>query len=497
MADTALFEFDNTYARMPGRFFSKLPPTPVAEARLLLLNENLARDLGLDPDVLSGEIGVSTFAGNYVPCGAEPLAMAYAGHQFGNWVPQLGDGRAILLGEVVGCDGFHWDIQLKGAGPTPFSRMGDGRAALGPVLREFLISEAMHALGIPTTRSLAVVTTGEPVFRERPLPGAVLTRVARSHVRVGTFQFFAARQDSEALRVLADHVIDRLVPEAREADNPYLALLEGVVERQSKLIASWLLVSFIHGVMNTDNMSVSGETIDYGPCAFMDWFDPATVYSSIDRGGRYSYGNQPAIGMWNLSRFAQTLLPLLDNDPKMALAMAQQVIEGYSDRYRDAFAKGLARKLGLAGGRDKDAQLGHNLLGLMADNRADFTRTFRGLSDLSGRIEFVTEDRSVRDLFDDPTAFDSWAEQWRAGLAKQGLNDEERQAAMRLVNPAYIPRNHLVERALDSAENQGDLAPCLELLEVLRCPYEIRDGLDRYAKPPRDDEIVQATYCGT
>ena len=344
---TDIFPFDNSYARLPHRFFARLSPTPVSVPRLIRLNESLARQLGLDSDELSSPEGVAMLAGNVVPKLGDPLAMAYAGHQFGNFVPQLGDGRAILLGEIVGIDGVRRDIQLKGSGPTPFSRNGDGRAALGPILREYIISEAMFALGIPTTRSLAVVATGEKVRRETPLPGAVLTRVASSHVRVGTFQFFAARGDVEATRNLADYVIARHYPEAAEATNPYCTLLELVIARQAELVAKWQLVGFIHGVMNTDNMSIAGETIDYGPCAFMDAYDPATVYSSIDSFGRYAYGNQPRVALWNLARFAETLVPLLAEDQEAAIENANGALGTFALRFEAAYATGLRRKLGL------------------------------------------------------------------------------------------------------------------------------------------------------
>ncbi|TMJ72071.1 MAG: YdiU family protein, partial [Alphaproteobacteria bacterium] len=344
---THVFPFDNSYARLPERFFARLPPTPVTAPRLIRLNEKLARQLGLDPLELSSSAGVAMLAGNTVPDLGEPLAMAYAGHQFGHFVPQLGDGRAILLGEVVDRDGVRRDIQLKGSGPTPFSRQGDGRAALGPVLREYIVSEAMAALGIPTTRTLAAVATGETVLRETPLPGAVLTRIASSHIRVGTFQFFAARGDVDGIRDLADYVIARHYPEAAAAPNRYRALLDSVIARQSELVAKWLLVGFIHGVMNTDNMSVAGETIDYGPCAFMDTYDPGTVYSSIDTVGRYAYGNQPRIAKWNLARLAETLLPLLAEDKDAAVAAAQEAIGAFATLFESAYTAGLRRKIGL------------------------------------------------------------------------------------------------------------------------------------------------------
>jgi serine/tyrosine/threonine adenylyltransferase len=381
-AETVEFcEFDNTYARLPDRFFARLRPTPVASPRLVKLNTKLALDLGLDPEELTTPQGVEILAGNRVPVGGDPLAMAYAGHQFGTFVPQLGDGRAILIGEVIDRAGTRRDIQLKGAGPTPYSRRGDGRAALGPVLREYIVSEAMAALGIPTTRALAAVTTGEPVWRETSLPGAVLTRVASSHIRVGTFQFFAARGDVDGIRCLADHVIGRHYPDAAGAANPYRALLDQIIARQASLIARWLLVGFIHGVMNTDNMSIAGETIDYGPCAFMDSYHPQTVYSSIDQMGRYAYGNQPEIAEWNLVRLAETLLPVLAEDHDAAILEAKEAIGTFAKLFETAYTAGLSRKLGLLESQPDDSSLAKDLLDRMANNGADFTLVFRRLCD--------------------------------------------------------------------------------------------------------------------
>jgi uncharacterized protein YdiU (UPF0061 family) len=489
-----LFAFDNSYARLPDRFFARLPPTPVAAPHLVRLNEKLARHLGLDPAKLSSPQGLAVLAGNRVPKLGEPLAMAYAGHQFGSFVPQLGDGRAILLGEVVDIDGVRRDIQLKGSGPTPFSRNGDGRAALGPVLREYIISEAMAALGVPTTRSLAAVTTGETVRRETPLPGAVLTRVASSHIRVGTFQFFAARGDVDAIRHLADHVIARHYPEAADAANPHRVLLDMVIARQAELVAKWLLVGFIHGVMNTDNMSIAGETIDYGPCAFMDAYDPATVYSSIDTVGRYAYGNQPRIAKWNLARLAETLLPLLAEDKDAALEEANEALGGFATRFETAYAAGLRRKLGLFQARPDDLALAQDLLERMARNGADFTLTLRRLCDAAVTTD---GDAAVRSLFTDPTACDDWVQRWRLRLAEDGSPSTERRASMHAVNPAFIPRNHLVEEALSAAVNKGDLSPFETLLTVVSRPYEDQPAFGRYAVPPRADQIVRQTFCGT
>ncbi|HEX2135229.1 MAG TPA: YdiU family protein [Microvirga sp.] len=488
------FPFDNTYARMPDRFFARVAPTPVAGPRLVRLNRDLARHLGLDPDWLASPDGVEVLAGKRVPDGAEPIAMAYAGHQFGQFVPQLGDGRAILLGEVVDRDGVRRDVQLKGSGPTPFSRRGDGRAALGPVLREYVVSEAMAALGIPTTRSLAAVTTGETVIRETLLPGAVLTRVAASHIRVGTFQFFAARGDVDGVRLLADHVIARHYPEAAAAERPYLALLDQVIARQADLVAQWLLVGFIHGVMNTDNMSIAGETIDYGPCAFLDAYDPATVYSSIDVYGRYAYGHQPRIALWNLTRFAECLLPLISEDQDSAVAQAQQALAAFAPRFEAAYQAGLRRKLGLFAEREGDPALAQDLLNAMAENQADFTLTFRRLSDAAAGPE---GDEAVRNLFIDPTAYDRWAARWRQRLAEEPQEAGERRAAMRGVNPAFIPRNHRVEAVITAAVERNDFAPFDELVAVLSRPYDDQPAFAHYAEPPEPHERVLQTFCGT
>ena len=390
------FDFDNSYARLPDRFFARVAPTPVSKPALIAVNEVLARELGLDAAALASAEGVEVLAGKQIAHGSEPLAMAYAGHQFGQFVPQLGDGRAILLGEVLDATGRRRDIQLKGSGPTPFSRRGDGRAALGPVLREYIVSEAMAALGIPTTRALAAVTTGELVAREAYLPGAVLARVASSHIRVGTFQFFAARGDTEGVRVLADHAIARLYPDAASAPNPYRAFLDAVIDSQARLIARWMLVGFIHGVMNTDNMSIAGETIDYGPCAFMDAYDPATVFSSIDHTSRYAYGNQPRIAQWNLARLAETLLPLLASTEDVAIAEAEQALGLFAARFKAELDEGLRRKIGLSEHHDGDAALIQELLDAMAKGEADFTLTFRWLADAAAGPR---GDAAVQSLF--------------------------------------------------------------------------------------------------
>ncbi len=486
--------FDNTYARLPPRFYAKVDPTPVAHPKLVRINTRVAELLGIDPAELASPEGVEALAGKRVPTGAEPIALAYAGHQFGNFVPRLGDGRAILLGEVVGRDGGRRDVQLKGSGRTPFSRGGDGRAGLGPVLREYIVSEAMAALGVPTTLSLAAVTTGEPVYRETALPGAVLTRVAASHLRVGTFQYFAAREDDEGVRLLADYAIARHYPAAAAAENPYLAFLQAVVARQAELIARWLHVGFIHGVMNTDNTSVVGETIDYGPCAFLDNYDPATVFSSIDHAGRYAYANQPRIAQWNLARLAETLLPLLGADEAAAVAAANEALAGFEPVFGAAWLGGLRRKLGLATARDGDADLAQSLLICMAENGADFTLTFRGLCDAATG---PAGDAALLALFTNPAAYVDWATRWRKRLADEPGTPTARRDAMRAVNPAFIPRNHLVEAALNAATERQDFGPFETLLDVVSNPYEERPNLERYAAPPRPEERVEQTFCGT
>jgi uncharacterized protein YdiU (UPF0061 family) len=477
--------FSNSFVDLPGHFYAHQAPAPVAAPRLVMFNTALAAVLGLDMDAAEA---ARVFAGNELPAGARPIAMAYAGHQFGGFVPQLGDGRAILLGEVIGQDGKRRDIQLKGAGRTPFSRGGDGRAALGPVLREYLMSEAMHALGIPTTRALAAVTTGEIVRRDRALPGAVFTRVSASNIRVGTFQYFAARGDEDALRRLADYVIARHYPHLREEANPYLSLLKAVVETQASLIARWMRIGFIHGVMNTDNMAVSGETIDYGPCAFMDKYDPGTVFSSIDHAGRYAYGNQPGIAQWNVTRFAETLLPLLDANEQRGIAMATEVIHGFADLFADFWLAGMRRKLGLQTARDEDRALVQDLLDMMQQDEVDFTLLFRGLCEDSARAAA---------LFKNPARFNAWAAAWRRRLALETPDVSARAAMMRAANPAYIPRNHMVEQALAAAVEQADFGPFHELYNVLQTPFEEQPGRDLYAAPPLPGELIYQTFCGT
>jgi serine/tyrosine/threonine adenylyltransferase len=484
----------SSYAGLPERFFARIKPTPVAAPRLLRFNHALGLELGLEMDDLDAEELAGLFSGNAIPQSWEPIAMAYAGHQFGYFVPQLGDGRALLLGEAIDRDGVRRDIQLKGSGRTPFSRGGDGRAALGPVLREYLVSEAMHALGIPTTRALAAVATGEPVVREEFLPGAILTRVAASFVRVGTFQYFAARDDVDAVRQLADYVVGRHYPEARTDERPYLALLRAVTNAQASLIASWMQVGFIHGVMNTDNMAVSGETIDFGPCAFMDSYDPAAVFSSIDRQGRYAYGNQPHAAVWNLARFAEALLPIIDADADRGVQLAGDVISTFSVRFADASLAGLRRKLGLSVREDGDAALAEELLDAMRRNQADFTLTFRGLCDAA---ETADADAHLRSHFVNPRDYDEWAARWRARLTRESAAPRARATAMRMVNPAVIPRNHRIERVIKAAVEGQDFAPFAEMSTVLSQPYQPLAGFESYAAPPLPGERVLQTFCGT
>jgi uncharacterized protein YdiU (UPF0061 family) len=491
------FAFDNTFARLPEHFYARLDPTPVAAPRIVKVNAELARELGLDAEALTSEHGVAVLSGNQVADGAEPIALAYAGHQFGHFVPQLGDGRANLLGELLSRDGQRYDVQLKGSGRTPFSRGGDGRAALGPVLREYIVSEAMAALGVPTTRALAAVTTGERVIRESVLPGAVLTRVAGSHLRVGTFQYFAARGDIEGLRMLADYAIARHYPEAAPAKEPYRTLLEGVIARQAQLIAQWMLLGFIHGVMNTDNTSISGETIDYGPCAFLEEYDPAKVYSSIDHGGRYAYGNQPRVALWNLARLAESLLPVLAQESgseEAGMAVAIKALSAFEPQCEATHIAGMRRKLGLVVEREGDAALVQNLLQYMAANRADFTLTFRRLCDAAAGPE---GDAGVRALFADPAAYDGWAAGWRRRLEDESADGQERAIAMRRVNPVFIPRNHLVEAALEAANLRRDFQPFEDLLAVISQPYDERPELEKYSTPARTEERVLQTFCGT
>ncbi|PWK62823.1 protein adenylyltransferase SelO [Roseicyclus mahoneyensis] len=479
---TPSFPFDNSYARLPERFFTRQSPARVTAPRLVAVNRPLAARLGITLPEDAAEIA-RIFAGNALPEGAEPLAQVYAGHQFGGWSPQLGDGRAVLLGEVVSPDGARFDIQLKGAGQTPYSRMGDGRAWLGPVLREYIVSEAMAAMGIPTTRALAAVTTGEIVQRDGFLPGAVFTRVAASHIRVGTFQYFAARKDIEALQALTGHAIARHYPEAKGP----AGLLDAVIGAQARLIAQWMGVGFIHGVMNTDNMAISGETIDYGPCAFMDAYHPDTVFSSIDQFGRYAYANQPQIAVWNLAQLATALLPLIP-DREEGIEVFTAAVNGFSDRFDAAWHKVLTAKLGLTETQDGDVSLALDLLDAMAENSADFTRTFRALSS--------ADPTRARDEFIDPTALDPWLVRWRARVAQEDVTGADRIARMQATNPARIPRNHRIEQIIATAV-EGDFAPFEGLMEALADPFAEDARLAAYEQAPADGEHVTRTFCGT
>lgn len=485
-SNTTGWNFDNSYARLPKKLFSSENPDPVSSPELVILNKPLAASLGLNAEALQSEEGVAVFAGNRIPEGASPLAQAYAGHQFGHFT-MLGDGRAILLGEQITPSGNRVDIQLKGPGRTRYSRGGDGRAALGPMLREYIISEAMHALGIPTTRSLAVVTTGEPVYRETQLPGAILTRVAASHIRVGTFQYVANWGTVEELRALADYTIKRHYPDVEAGENRYLSFLKGVIKRQAALIAKWELVGFIHGVMNTDNMTISGETIDYGPCAFMDTYDPETVFSSIDRQGRYAYGNQPYIGGWNLARFAETLLPLLDDNEEEAVKLAQDAISEYMDLHRTNWLAGMRAKLGIFNEEKQDESLIEDLLKIMQTYSADYTNTFRALT-------LDTTDET--DLFRSHE-FAQWHEQWQARLGRQEESKASSQDLMRNSNPAVIPRNHRVEEALEAAVEQEDYGVMERLLQVLSKPYAHSSEQADYCTLPAPSNRPYRTFCGT
>jgi len=479
------WRFDNTYARLPDVLFAPAKPATVEAPRVSILNHRLAEELGLSLGAIALETAAALFAGQALPEGSQPIAQAYAGHQFGGFTI-LGDGRAILLGEHRTPSGRLVDIQLKGAGRTQFSRGGDGRAALGPMLREYIISEAMAALGIPTTRSLAVVTTGEPVYRASALKGAVLTRVAASHIRVGTFQFVAARRDESNLRALADYTIDRHYPELVDASQKYLEFFRAVMDRQASLIARWQLVGFIHGVMNTDNMAISGESIDYGPCAFMNAYNPNTVFSSIDHGGRYAYGNQPAIAQWNLARFAETLLPLIDPDQEKAIAIATEAIVEFFTLYEQYWLAGMRKKLGLQTDESGDVELIQSLLEWMQKSHADFTNTFRDLS---------SDEPPAGDKFQDPD-FQAWHSRWRLRLSRDGQSSTSAVALMRTVNPAVIPRNHRVEEALAAAEDRDDLSVLHRLLAALASPYEERADLAPYQEPSPDDGAYR-TFCGT
>jgi serine/tyrosine/threonine adenylyltransferase len=491
VAARPLFALENSFVRELEGLYEPWRAAVAPSPRLLVLNDELATELGVDRDALRGAEGVAVLVGNATPDGATPVAQAYAGHQFGGYVPRLGDGRALLLGEVLDVHGRRRDLHLKGSGRTPFARGGDGRAAVGPMLREYVIGEAMHALGIPTTRALAVVATGEDVVRETMLPGAVLTRVAASHLRVGTFEYAASNGGPVLVRRLADHAIARHHPQALQAQNRYLAFFEAVAEAQASLIAGWMLVGFVHGVMNTDNMTICGETIDYGPCAFMDAFDPATVFSSIDHGGRYAYANQPPIALWNLARLGETLLSLLHADADAALDAANVVLRSFPGRYEEHWRRGMCRKLGLADGLGEDEALIDDLLALMQAHSVDYTACFRMLS-----LSLLGVEQPARSLFGEAVAFDAWSERWRATLSCQAADPREIADAMDRVNPVYIPRNHHVEDAL-AAATAGDLGPFRRLLDVLAKPFEERRGLEAYVAAAPASFGTYRTFCGT
>jgi uncharacterized protein YdiU (UPF0061 family) len=483
--------FDNTYSNLPERFYSRQSPVPVAKPELIRVNEALAKQLGIDPDWLASAEGVEVIAGNQIPQGADPIATVYAGHQFGGWNPQLGDGRAILLGEVIDRDGERFDIQLKGSGRTAYSRGGDGRAPLGPVLREYLVSEAMAMLGVPTSRTLAAVTSGEPVFREaQQLAGGVLVRVAKSHIRIGTMQYLYSRKDVEGLQLLTDHIIQRHYAEAATADNPVLTMFEQVMQRQVELICQWQALGFIHGVMNTDNMLLSGETIDYGPCAFMDQFEAAKVFSSIDVNGRYAYNNQPAIANWNLAGLAQTLLPLLDDNEEVAAEMAQASLDSFHDRYLVCYLANFSSKLGLTTSLEGDELLIAEFLDLLEANQCDFTLAFRRLNDLA------TGDNSIGTLFDFPQTFQDWIAKWQIRLELENADSQTRRQLMNKSNPVFIPRNHLVEQAISEAY-AGDFAFFHRLYDRLMTPFSYDRKDAELALPPTTEQVISKTFCGT
>jgi uncharacterized protein YdiU (UPF0061 family) len=495
MPPESLINFDNSYARLPTDFYSSQKPERVSQPGLIRVNKSLAIELGLDPLWLESEQGIAFLAGNYLPEGAEPIATVYAGHQFGGYSPRLGDGRAVLIGEIISPLGHRYDIQLKGSGRTPYSRGGDGRAPLGPVLREYIVSEAMAVLGVPTTRALAAVTTGDTVLRETPLPGAVLARVAKSHLRIGTMQYFSARNDSSTLRTLVDYVIDRHYPNSKESPNTVLSMLDSIIQNQAALIAQWQSLGFIHGVMNTDNMLLSGETIDYGPCAFLDQFEPDKTFSSIDHGGRYAYGNQPQIAHWNLSVLTQLLLPLLHDDQNEALVLGQAAIDAFPGYYQTAFLKVMRKKLGLTSEHSDDASLIQQLLTLMKNEKCDYTLTFRSLSDAANPE--VSSDSTIAPIFELPDAFNRWLTVWQSRVSAESQTPATRQDLMYKNNPVFIARNHLVEEAIASATQWQDFEPFNQLVDVLARPFSYKPALARYALPPTEEQEVQKTFCGT
>jgi len=487
-------EFDNSYGRLSDKFYSRLELNCVSKPELIRINSELADDLGIEPSWLNSKDGINMISGNAMPDGADPLASVYAGHQFGQYVPRLGDGRALLIGEVISRQGVRYDIQLKGSGPTPYSRGGDGRSPLGPVLREYIVSEAMYHLGVPTTRALGAVLTGDEVRREGSLPGAILTRVAQSHIRIGTHQYFAAHDDIISLTNLVEHVIDRHYPEVRDYDQHVLAMLNAVMIKQAKLIANWQLLGFVHGVMNTDNMLLSGETIDYGPCAFIDGYNEHAVYSSIDRGARYSYRNQPGICHWNLSCLAQSLLPLAENSEKRALEDLRTVLNSFPELYSRSYIDIARRKFGLIAKENNDFKLIENWFQILADEKDDFTLAFRRLSDICDENNAVG---CVDNLFEFSEKYRNWIVQWRDRCSRDDVSAVERQKLMYRVNPLYIPRNHLVENVIYSATENGDYGPFNTLVDVLANPYDFKSGLEYFAEAPNDNERVISTFCGT
>lgn len=484
--------FDNSYARLPENFFKKVNPSAPPEPTLIRVNTELADIMGLDVDWLRSSDGLAMLSGQKLPNGADPIAMAYAGHQFGGWSPKLGDGRALLIGEVIGKDGIRRDIQLKGSGHTPFSRSGDGKSALGPVLREYIVSEAMAVLGVPTTRALAAVTTGENVVRNTLEPGGVFTRVAQSHVRIGTFQYFYARQDNDSLKILADYVIERHYPDALKAENPYAELLKLIAARQAELIAKWMSFGFIHGVMNTDNVQIAGETIDYGPCAFMDDFHPHKVFSSIDQYGRYAWGKQSEIGQWNLMRLADTLLPLIDDDLERAKIAAEDAIKHFNELFQISIFKKFSRKLGMLSDDENQNDLISHTFEVMTENEVDFTLFFRHLTKVydGGKMG------SLCRLFKNPVACEDWLKKWREFITLDGGNEQDRLKTMQSYNPILIPRNHRIAEAIAAGE-QGDFKTFNRLVDAFRNPYAEQTEYSDLEQAPMANEIVHETFCGT
>ena len=484
--------FDNSYNGLPQEFFERINPVPVQDPQLIIFNDNLAKTLGIDESKTRKQLA-ELFSGNVIPKGSSPIALAYAGHQFGQFVSQLGDGRAVLLGQISTPEQKHYDIQLKGSGQTKFSRQGDGRAPLGPVIREYIVSEAMHALGIPSTRSLAAVTTGEKVYRETALPGGILTRIAESHIRVGTFEYFAAQNKIENLKTLAEYTIKRHFPLLKDSRNSYLSLLELVCDRQIELIAKWMGIGFIHGVMNTDNTSIVGETIDYGPCAFMDSYNPSTVFSSIDAHGRYAFGNQPSIAHWNMACFANCLAPLIDQDSDKAEEQAQEVINQFPNKMKVALMTVMCKKIGLKSTNSNSQETLQKLLSIMLDNESDYTLTFRYLSEIikgKGNTLFKKQ-------FLEHKQISNWLKEWTDLIKDQSLSKKEIALSMESSNPVFIPRNHLVERAIEAAVENNDFSEMKTLLAILNRPYEEQSSYSDFMKPPKPHEVVHQTFCGT